>query len=473
MKRILLFCVLLGSGIVSRAITKINGAIKVADNRSVAIYLKEVLGTNESRKPYEQELNIGTKRSFTMKVDIEQAGFFSLSVVSEDGKNKSAYSNVVYLRPDTKLNVEYLGRNKYGLTCNYSKITNADNKALFEVHERNNNLLRNLFSGAPDLIRQKEELKRFYVLTDSVLTNVKVSLVVKKYLNFQAFDNYNTNLYRLALDNSRGSKNNVPVGGEYYAQPVDPLFYFNDPMISMFYNGISNVIRYLEVHTETPLYKSRKSLEEINKQIELLKGKVANAGLVDKVIESLLTSYTTSYRMTGNFDNDLQAYALIAHQIQDLAIRSSVKKGFENLRYTMKGASLPAVKFEDAEGNIQNLDQFKGKYLFIDLWASWCVPCIKMTPFVQQLEKQYEGKNITFVAISIDGNKQSWLSKIKELNMHGHQFLDLPGAFTKRLNITGIPHYMIYDPEGKLVVYKADMPDNPKLKAMIDQLPGL
>lgn len=96
-----------------------------------------------------------------------------------------------------------------------------------------------------------------------------------------------------------------------------------------------------------------------------------------------------------------------------------------------------------------------------------------MTPLVQELEKQYEGRNITFVAISIDGNKQSWLSKMKELNMHGNQFLDLPGAFTKSLNVTGIPHYMIYSPEGKLVVYKADMPSNPKLKETIDQLPGL
>ncbi|MNL43144.1 hypothetical protein D3C87_1656450 [compost metagenome] len=62
---------------------------------------------------------------------------------------------------------------------------------------------------------------------------------------------------------------------------------------------------------------------------------------------------------------------------------------------------------------------------------------------------------------------------MKELNMHGHQYLDQTGAFTKKLNISGIPHYMIYDMESKLLVYKAPMPDSPKLKEIIDQLPGL
>jgi thiol-disulfide isomerase/thioredoxin len=470
MKKILLFCILIGSSIVTMAITKINGVFKVADDRTITVYLKEVLAVNEMRKADQQDLNIGAKRSFTIVQPVKKAGFFTLSIVTEKGKDKSAHNSVIYLTPDTRLNLEFQTTDKFGLVCNYSKISNANNKALFEINEKFNDLFRDLFSSKTTSIDQKDELKQFYKITDSVLVNKKISPEVQKYLKFKAFDVYNTHLYRLALDYNRGSKNNVPVGASFYAQPADPLFYFNDPTILLFPNGVSNVIRYLEVATETPVYKSRKSLEEINKQIQLLKIKVASTVLIDQVTESLLNSFTMNYRMTGNFDNDLQAYAVIANQINDLAIRSSVKKNFENLRYTMKGAGLPAVKFKNAEGETISLDQFKGKYLFIDLWASWCVPCIKMIPFVQQLEKQYEGKNITFVAISIDGNKQSWLSKMKELNMHGHQLLDLPNAFGKSLNISGIPHYIIYDPEGKLVVYKAVMPDNPALKETIDRL---
>lgn len=473
MKKILLFCVLLVTGVASLAGATINGTIKVADNRTVTIYLKEILAANEKGKPYQQELNLGAKRSFSMKMDIGKSGFYTLTVVTEKEKDKSAHNSMIYLTPDTKLNLEFQGNSQFGLVCNYSKISNADNKALFEVYEKNNSLLRHLYTGTPDLSRQKATLQQFYVLADSLLTNEKLSPMVKKYLKFQAFDIYNANLYRLASDYNRGSKNNVPVGTEYYIQPVDPLYYFNDSMTLMFYTGVSNVIRYLESQMGMPLYKSRKSLVEINTLIVQLKSKVSNELLVDQVIESLLGSFTASYKAVTNFDNDLKDYSSTASQIKDFAIRSSVNKEFENLRYTMKGADLPLVKFEDAEGNTQTLDQFRGKYLFIDLWASWCVPCIKMTPYVQELEKQYEGKNITFVAISIDGNRQSWLGKMQELKLHGHQLLDQAGAFTKSLNITGIPHYLIYDPQGKLIVYKGDMPDDPKLKVTIDQLPGL
>jgi thiol-disulfide isomerase/thioredoxin len=472
MKKILLFCILLGSSIISQAVTKLNGVIKVADNRAVTIYLKEVLGS-EVGKPYEEELNIGTQRSFTIKLDINKAGFYSLSVVTEKENNKSVHNSTIYLKPNDKLKLEFEGIGKIGLVCNYSKITNADNKALLEINEKFNDHFRALFNSTADVVAQKEELKQFYVFTDQVLTDKRISPIVQKYLKFKAFDVYNTHLYRLALEYSRGSKKTVPVGAGFYAQPVDPLFYFNDPTILLFANGVSNVIRYLEVHTETPVYKSRKTLKEINTQINLLKSRVSNAPLIDQVIESLLNGYTSSYRMNGDFEQDLKAYVEVAAQINDLAIRSKVRKGFENLRYTMKGGALPDLKFEDAEGKTVDLEQFKGKYLFIDFWASWCVPCIKMTPLVQKLEKEYEGKNITFVAISIDGNKHAWLSKMKELNMHGHQYLDQTGAFTKKLNISGIPHYMIYDMESKLLVYKAPMPDSPKLKEIIDQLPGL
>lgn len=472
MKKILLFCILLGSSIISQAVTKLNGVIKVADNRTVTIYLKEVLGS-EVGKPYEEELNIGTQRSFTMKLDINKGGFYSLSVVTEKENNKSVHNSTIYLKPNDKLKLEFEGIGKIGLVCNYSKIINADNKALLEINEKFNDHFRALFNSTADVVAQKEELKQFYVLTDQVLTDKKISPIVQKYLKFKAFDVYNTHLYRLALEYSRGSKKTVPVGAGFYAQPVDPLFYFNDPTILLFANGVSNVIRYLEVHTETPVYKSRKTLKEINTQINLLKSRVSNAPLIDQVIENLLNGYTSSYRMNGDFEQDLKSYVEVAAQINDLAIRSKVRKGFENLRYTMKGGALPDLKFEDAEGKTVDLEQFKGKYLFIDFWASWCVPCIKMTPLVQKLEKEYEGKNITFVAISIDGNKHAWLSKMKELSMHGHQYLDQTGAFTKKLNISGIPHYMIYDMESKLLVYKAPMPDSPKLKEVIDQLPGL
>ena len=472
MKRLMMFClVFLAAGTASAS--KITGAFNTPEGCSFVVYVKEVLPPFAGDKAIEQQLNVGVKKSFVMNLANKRAGFYTLSVVVEKGKDKSAYNTTIYLKPNDHLNLEFESRDKLWLKNNYEKIKSADNRALSGLNEKFNELFRQMYSGKAGLVEQKSSLGQLYVLTDSVLKDKKISAEVNKYLKFKAFDAYNTNLYRLALDGSRAAKENGGLGADFYKQPVDPLVYFNDPMLLLFPYGVSNVIRYLEVAAGMPVHRNRKTLDEIGQQITLLKAKVTQKVLVDEVIERMLDSYVTSYRMGGNFEEDLKDYLATTNQINDLATRGLARKKFENLRYTMEGAPLPGFKYEDVSGATVGLEQFKGKYLFIDLWASWCVPCIKMTPYVQQLEKHYEGKNINFVAISIDANKQSWLSKVKELNLHGHQYLDQGSAFAKALNVSGIPHYLIYDPEGKLVVYKTDMPNDPKLKTLIDQLPGI
>lgn len=473
MKRILLFILLIANSIFCQAATKINGVFKVADQRKFTIYLKEILGTNDLGEPYEQEMNIAQKRSFSMKLDVKKPAFYLMVVVTELDGNKSVHNNTVYLRPNDKLQVEFTANDQLGLFCNYSKITNTDNRALSEINEKFNDHFRALFKSNDDVWIQRESLSQFYTLTEEVLKNERVSPEVRKYLEFKAFDTYNTHLYRMALDYNRQSKTKSPIEAKFYEQPVDPLLYFNDPTIFLFPNTASNVARYLEVKTGMPVYKSRKTLDEISGQISLLKSKITSNQLIDQVIGSMLNTYINTYNSFDNFEQDKVTFAVVTQQMNDVAVRGRVKRKFENLKYTMKGSALPDLKFENMAGESVGLEQFKGKYLFIDVWASWCVPCIKMTPLVQELEKQYEGKNITFVALSIDANKHAWLNKMKELNMHGHQFLDQTSAFAKELNITGIPHYMVYDPEGKLVVYQAPMPSSPKLKEVIDQLPGL
>lgn len=459
--------------IAATAVTKINARFKVPDNRTFVLYLKEVLPSTEMRKPIQQELNVGVKRSITINLDIKNAGFFTLSVVSTRGENKSAYNNVIYLKPNAKINLDFQAGEPLWLTANYQKTNDADNRALLAINEKFNDISRELFNSKDDLSVQKTIIGQLHTVTNAALADKRISPDVQKYLKFNAFDVYSTRLYALGMEINKRVKNNLPVPADFYTQPVDPLAYFNDPMILLFPYGDSNVIRYLEVNAGMPVHKNRKSIEEIAQLIDLLKSKIAYPAMRDQVIGSLLNGYTTNYRVGGNFDADLQTYLLKAEQINDPKTRAAVKMKFENLRYTMKGASIPNLKFENAAGTFLSLEQFKGKYLFIDLWASWCVPCIKMMPFVQQLEKQYEGKNINFVAISIDANKANWLKKMKELNLHGSQFLDQSGSFANALNVSGIPHYLIYDPEGKLLVYKADTPDNPNLKVLLDQLLNL
>ena len=56
--------------------------------------------------------------------------------------------------------------------------------------------------------------------------------------------------------------------------------------------------------------------------------------------------------------------------------------------------------------------QFRGKYVYIDLWASWCVPCCREVPHLQKLEKELENKDVVFLSISIDQNPSAWKKKM-------------------------------------------------------------
>jgi len=67
-----------------------------------------------------------------------------------------------------------------------------------------------------------------------------------------------------------------------------------------------------------------------------------------------------------------------------------------------KGKPSPSFNLENYKGGKTSLESLKGKYVYIDVWATWCAPCRKQIPALKKVEKQYEGKNIAFISLSID-----------------------------------------------------------------------
>ena len=135
-------------------------------------------------------------------------------------------------------------------------------------------------------------------------------------------------------------------------------------------------------------------------------------------------------------------------------------KNFESKKYSMEGAALPDVMLEDVDGKMHKLTDFRGKYLYIDLWASWCGPCCQEVPYLQKLEKQLNNPMVEFISISLDTNKKAWKEKMKQLNMHGHQYIVTGDQFATMMNIKGIPHFLLYSKEGTLMQYKAERPSS-------------
>jgi len=153
-----------------------------------------------------------------------------------------------------------------------------------------------------------------------------------------------------------------------------------------------------------------------------------------------------------------------------------ITKAYEKIAGITKGRVSPKfVNYENHAGGTTSLDDLKGKYVFIDVWATWCGPCIVEIPALKRLEKQYHGKNIEFVSISIDrtGNHDKWKTMVSEKELGGIQLFadnEWNSTFIKDYQITGIPRFILIDTEGKVVDPNAPRPSNPELIELFNSL---
>jgi len=102
------------------------------------------------------------------------------------------------------------------------------------------------------------------------------------------------------------------------------------------------------------------------------------------------------------------------------------------------------------------LEQHKGQTIFIDVWASWCKDCRKSLPKVKELQQEFS--EMSFVFLSLDKSLGAWKKGIQTYNLQGdHYFMQSgwKGAMGTFLDLDWIPRYLIVDPDGKIVVYKA------------------
>lgn len=112
--------------------------------------------------------------------------------------------------------------------------------------------------------------------------------------------------------------------------------------------------------------------------------------------------------------------------------------------------TLPAMKVEAASGAVVSLDQFKGKKVFVNLWASWCPPCKKEMPSIQKLYQSVDTSKVVFVMLSLDDRFE------QAKNYFSKQKLQLPlyypaQALPPIFNVQGIPATFIFNEEGTLV----------------------
>lgn len=147
--------------------------------------------------------------------------------------------------------------------------------------------------------------------------------------------------------------------------------------------------------------------------------------------------------MAPKFSSSYMAVQL-KKMIADQREREKISAGTEAMDITQP----------DVDGNMVKLSDYKGKYVLLDFWASWCAPCRAENPNVLKAYQAFHPKGLEILAVSLDSNKDSWLKAVKDDQLPWKQVSDLKGwknEAAAQYKVQAVPTNFLIDPNGKIV----------------------
>jgi thiol-disulfide isomerase/thioredoxin len=205
-------------------------------------------------------------------------------------------------------------------------------------------------------------------------------------------------------------------------------------------------------------------------KIDIVRGEITGP----VIREALLYQFTRQLLdMEGN--DTSHYYTDYLRDAIDTANVAMIRGVHDKLQRFAAGASSPEFVYPDVHDATISLSSLRGHYVYIDVWATWCGPCKAELPFLKEVEKKYEGRNIRFVGLSVDVIKDAdkWKKFVTDNGLEGCQVMadhDFTSDFIADFNITSIPRFILIDPEGKIVSANASRPSNPALAVQLTKL---
>jgi thiol-disulfide isomerase/thioredoxin len=196
----------------------------------------------------------------------------------------------------------------------------------------------------------------------------------------------------------------------------------------------------------------------------LQKGKVRDVILYDlmsKAISQVLDSAKRE-RLLTNF----------IYTVSQSSLQQKLITGNATMNHLQPGK--PAINFtgEAVTTNNIQLTDFRGRLVVIDVWATWCGPCQKESPYFERLAEEYGGKQIAFVSVSIDEERNRWQSDVSQRSQLVLQLwanAKNAESFSRDYNIEFIPRFMLISPDGKILNAQMPPPSDPRFEAILQQ----
>lgn len=187
--------------------------------------------------------------------------------------------------------------------------------------------------------------------------------------------------------------------------------------------------------------------------------------LIDKSFEShdiksILAYNSVKQQITYDGVKDIDAYwPKFTSLCNNEGLKIKLNVLLDDWKHLKRGEPAKDFTYVNIKGEGISLSSFLGKWIYIDIWATWCNPCIAEIPKLKELEHSMRDQNIVFMSISVDQTRELWQKMVIEKELKGVQIWAGQDETIKEFyKVSGIPRFMIIDPEGNVYEASADRP---------------
>ena len=173
-----------------------------------------------------------------------------------------------------------------------------------------------------------------------------------------------------------------------------------------------------------------------------------NAYVRESVIHYIAAAYVDNFGVKDITELENLYYTYV----KDEALLASMKAKVDRWNRSLPGKVSPDFTAVDIDGNEYTLADFRGKYVYIDMWATWCGPCKREMPYLKALEEEFADAQIVFLGLSIDKDKEAWEKMVRSGELTGVQlYLGTQSKFQEAYEIDGIPRFILLDKDGRII----------------------